>query len=115
MGLSNKLNSGRSTVAAGIDTEALQYVKAAELVGDYADEPIVLKGFLRYKTKKGPAVLVVTDDGRGIYLPQRYCETFDELTDEEVADMIEGNNAIVKIEPMSTPNGDTVRITFADI
>ena len=115
MGISNKLNSGRSTVAEGIDVEQLKYLKAKELIGDYSVEPIVLKGFLRYKTNKGPAVLVVTNDGRGIYLPQRYCETFDELTDEDIQDIIAGHNAIVKIEHMSTPNGDTVRITFKNI
>lgn len=115
MGLSKKLNSGRSTVAEGIDVEQLTYVKAAEITGDYTNKPIVLKGFLRYKTKKGPAVLVVTDDKRGIYLPQRYCETFDELTDEDILDITGGNTGISMIEPMSTPNGDTVRITFTDL
>ena len=53
MGLSDKLNAGkRGTVAPGIDTDALKYFKAADLIGDYEAEPIVLKGFLRYTTKK---------------------------------------------------------------
>lgn len=115
MALSGKFNKGSSTVAEGINIDDLKFVKAAEITGDYTKHPIVIKGFLRYKTKKGPAVLVVSDDGRGIYLPQRYCETFDNLTEEEIADIIAGNNAISKIEEWSTPNGDTVKITFVDL
>lgn len=115
MSIANKLNSGRSTVAEGIDLDDLKFVKASEITGDYTKKPIILKGFLRYNTKKGPAVLVVTNDGRGIYLPQRYCEDFDALSEEEIADIIAGNNAISKIEDWETPNGDTVKITFIDL
>ena len=115
MSIASKLNSGKSTVADGINLDNITFVKASEITGDYTKHPIVLKGFLRYKTKKGPAVLVVTDDGRGIYLPQRYCDDFDNLTEEEVADLIAGNNAISKIEDWETPNGDTVKITFIDL
>ena len=66
-----------------------------------------------YATKKyGESVAVITADGRGIYLPSRYAAMFDELTDEEIEQMTNGDVSIVRIVDWATPNGDTVKIVF---
>lgn len=117
MSLAKKLASnGIGTVAQGINTDDLEFSKASELIGDYSKKPIVLMGFMRYSTKKyGDAVAVVTNDGRGIYLPKRYVQRFDELDEMEIAEMMEGKTGIKAITTMETPNGDTVDIEFIDL
>lgn len=118
MGIANKLTTGhRQTVAEGINTKELEFLKAKEMLFNGGD-PIILKGFFIQSGKYGKSVTLVAmrgEDPYGINIPKRYVKMFETLTDEEVEDIKAGKLGIGAIEAMETNNGNTVAITFVDL
>lgn len=114
MGLANKLSSGhRATVAEGISTRELEYFKASEICFEDGD-PIVLRGFFTQSGKYGKSLTLVTQT-KGINVPSRYVEMFENLTDEEVESIKAGKLGIKSIKEADSKNGRTVNIEFVDL
>lgn len=113
MGLANKVNRSNSTVAEGINTKELDYIKASDILFEGGD-PIVLKGFFIQSGKYGESITVVTDR-RGINLPKRYVEMFKSFTPEEIEEIKAGKLGIAAIKDVETDNGKTVFIDFVDL
>ena len=113
MGLANKVNRKGGTVAEGIDTKTLQYVKAKEICFEEGD-PIVLKGFFFQTGKYGKSVTLVTDK-LGINVPERYVKMFESFEPEEVEQIKEGKLGIAKIYMIDTDNGQTAMLDFVDL
>ena len=113
MGLANKVNRSNSTVAEGINTKDLEYLKASDILFEGGD-PIVLKGFFIQTGKYGESITVVTDR-RGINLPKRYVEMFKSFTPEEIEEIKAGKLGIAAIKDAETDNGKTVFIDFVDL
>ena len=113
MGLANKVNRSNSTVAEGINTKELEYLKASDILFEDGD-PIVLKGFFIQSGKYGESITVVTDR-RGINLPKRYVEMFKAFTPEEIEEIKAGKLGIAAIKDAETDNGKTVFIDFVDL
>ena len=113
MGLANKVNRSNSTVAEGINTKELDYIKASDILFEGGD-PIVLKGFFIQTGKYGESITVVTDR-RGINLPKRYVEMFKAFTPEEIEEIKAGKLGISKITKFDSPNGETVMLEFVDL
>lgn len=113
MGLANKVNRRGGTVAEGIDTKTLKYVKAKEILFEEGD-PIILKGFFFQNGKYGKSVTLVTDK-LGINVPDRYVKMFESFEPDEVEQIKEGKLGIAKIYMISTDNGETPMLDFIDI
>lgn len=113
MGLANKVNRKGGTVAEGIDTKTLLYVKAKEICFEEGD-PIVLKGFFFQTGKYGKSVTLVTDK-LGINVPERYVKMFESFEPEEVEQIKEGKLGISKIYMIDTDNGQTAMLDFVDL
>ena len=113
MGLANKVNRKGGTVADGIDTKNLEYVKAKDICFEDGD-PIVLKGFFFQNGKYGKSVTLVTDK-LGINVPSRYVEMFEQFDPAEVEEIKAGKLGISKIYEMDTDNGKTAMIEFIDL
>ena len=121
MGLANKLNSGRKdTMPSDIDTKELTYIKAAELAKSNPPYPMPVKGFfINNKGDFGPSLTVVVEikgEYIGINTPARYVKMFDELTAEEIDDILNGGLQITNIRAgVKTKNGITSYIDFEDV
>lgn len=113
MGLANKVNGSNSTVAAGIDTKKLEYVKAKEICFEDGD-PLILRGFFFQTGKYGESITLVTDK-LGINAPDRYVAKFKEFTPDEVEQIKAGKMGISRIFMYETPNGETPMLEFIDI
>lgn len=122
MSLANKVNTGRqSTVADGINTKELEYMKAKEMCFTGGD-PIILKGFFIQNGKYGESLTLIAVIGLktepipyGINVPKRYVEMFKNLTADEIEDVKAGKLGISSIQMMETDNGSTVTIEFVDL
>lgn len=115
MGLANRLNRGKETVAEGINTKELDYVKAADIAFEEG-EPIRLKGFFIQSGKYGESITLVTDNNLGINVPSRYVNMFKEYTDDEVEQIKAGKLGISSIKAdVETKNGRTTMINFIDL
>ena len=119
MSLSNKVKgNGRETLPKGFKLEGLEFIKAKDLVGKEFD-PIILKGYFFNKGKFGKGVaLVGVVDGKikGINVPGWYIKTFEELTDDEVAEILDGKQALASVEEFETESGNTsYRINIIDV
>lgn len=113
MGLANKVNRSGGTVAEGIDTKSLEYVKAKEILFEDGD-PIVLRGFFFTSGKFGKSVTLVTDK-LGINVPKRYVEMFESYNQDEIEQIKAGKLGISKITKFDSPNGETVMLEFVDL
>lgn len=113
MSLANKVNRKGGTVAEGIDTKKLEYVKAKEILFEDGD-PIILKGFFFQNGKYGKSVTLVTDK-LGINVPERYVKMFEEYTPDEIEEIKAGKLGISKIYMIHTDNGDTPMLDFIDL
>lgn len=115
MKIVGKLNGGRrSTVAEGVNTKDLTFVKASDMIGVY-NPPIVLKGYMiSTKSKYGESITLVTESS-GINIPKRYVELFKDMADEEVDAFVNGKVGISEIKTLDTDNGSTVKIIFCDL
>lgn len=115
MGLASKLNRSKNTVADGIDTKELDYVKAADIAFE-GGNPIVLRGFFIQLGKYGESITLVTDNNLGINIPSRYVDMFKEYTDDEVEQIKAGKLGIAAIKAdVETRNGKTTTIDFVDL
>lgn len=121
MGIANKLNSGRrETMPESINTKELTFIKAAELAKANPPYPLPVLGyFINTKGDYGASVTLavkVNDDILGVNLPSRYVDQFKELTDDEVADILNGGLRITGIKGgVKTKNGITCFIEFEDV
>lgn len=121
MGIANKLNSGRKdTMPETINTKELTYIKAAELAKSNPPYPMPVKGFfINNKGDFGPSLTVVVEikgEYIGINTPARYVKMFDELTSEEIDDILNGGLQITNIRAgVKTKNGITSYIDFEDV
>lgn len=121
MGLANKLNSGRKdTMPADIETKELTYIKAAELAKSNPPYPMPVKGFfINNKGDFGPSLTVVVEikgEYIGINTPKRYVDMFEDLTSEEIDDILNGGLQITNIRAgVKTKNGITSYIDFEDV
>lgn len=118
MGLAGKLNSNgsRQTLPKGVDTRALNYVKAKDLLGDYSEKPIVVIGYFVTKGKYGMSPTLVTDNGIGINIPSWYLKRLNELDDTDLDNMMNGHVGISSITTRETEGGnDTYIIDFVDM
>jgi len=121
MGIANKLNSGRKdTMPETINTKDLTYIKAAELAKSNPPYPMPVKGFfINNKGDFGPSLTVVVEikgEYIGINTPARYVKMFDELTSEEIDDILNGGLQITNIRAgVKTKNGITSYIDFEDV
>ena len=114
MSLAKKVNRKGGTVAEGIDTKALKYAKAKEICFEDGD-PIVLKGFFFQTGKYGKSVTLVTNNGMGINVPERYVKMFEEFNPDEVEQIKDGKLGISKIYMIDTDNGQTAMLEFVDL
>lgn len=109
---------GRVTLPNDIKLEDLTYTKARDLVGDKF-EPMPLAGFFFKKGKFGKEVtLVVNRNGEllGVNIPNWYIKTFEDLTDEEVKEILDGKQALESVEAFETQGGNTsYRVNFIDV
>ena len=120
MGIANKLNSSRKqTVREDIDTGSITYISAAELAKTQPPYPLPLAGFFLKDGEYGRQVTLIVDDGENVYgvnIPKRYVEKFENLTDEEVNEIMTGKSAINNITPeVKTKKGKTTMIEFIDL
>lgn len=121
MGIANKLNSGRrKTMPENIDTKKLTFIKAAELAKLNPPYPLPVLGyFINTKGDYGASVTLAVksgDDIIGVNLPSRYVDQFKDLTDDEVADILNGGLQITGIKcGVKTKNGVTCFIEFEDV
>lgn len=121
MGIANKLNSGhRETMPENINTKELTFIKAAELAKANPPYPLPVLGyFINNKGDYGPSVTLavkVNEDIMGVNLPSRYVDQFMDLTDDEVADILNGGLQITGIKGgVKTKNGVTCFIEFEDV
>ena len=113
MSLAKKVNRKGGTVADGIDTKSLEYVKAKEICFEDGD-PMVLRGFFFQTGKYGKSVTLVTDK-LGINVPERYVKMFEEFDPDEIEQIKDGKLGISKIYMISTDNGDTPMLEFVDL
>jgi hypothetical protein len=119
MSLSNKTRGGgRVTLPETINLKDLTYTKARDLVGDVFD-PMPLKGFFFKNGKYGKEMTIVVDrDGEalGVNIPSWYIKTFEDLTDEEVQEILDGKQALESVEAFETQGGNTsYRVNFIDV
>lgn len=109
---------GRVTLPNDINLEDLTYTKARDLVGDKF-EPMVLKGYFFKKGKFGKEITLVADrkgELIGINIPSWYIKTFEDLTDEEVNEILDGKQALESVEAFETQGGNTsYRVNFIDV
>lgn len=109
---------GRVTLPNDIKLEDLTYTKARDLVGDKF-EPMTLAGFFFKKGKYGKEVtLVVNRNGEllGVNIPNWYIKTFEDLTDDEVKEILDGKQALESVEAFETQGGNTsYRVNFIDV
>lgn len=121
MGIANRLNSGRrETMPESINTKELTFIKAAKLAELNPPYPLPVLGyFINTKGDYGASVTLVVmsgDDVLGVNLPSRYVEQFNDLTDDEVADILNGGLQITGIKGgVKTKNGVTCFIEFEDV
>lgn len=119
MSLSSKTRAGgRETLPKNIKLEDLTYTKARDLVNDVA-EPMPLVGFFFKNGKYGKEVtIVVNRSGEllGVNIPNWYIKTFEDLTDEEVQEILDGKQALASVEAFETQGGNTsYRVNFIDV
>lgn len=121
MGIANKLNTGRrETMPENINTKELTFIKAAELAKANPPYPLPVLGyFINTKGDYGPSVTLavkVNNDILGVNLPSRYVDQFKDLSDDEVADILNGGLQITGIKDgIKTKNGVTCFIEFEDV
>lgn len=121
MGIANKLNSGRrETMPENINTKELTFIKAAELAKLNPPYPLPVLGyFINTKGDFGASITIAVksgDDVLGVNLPSRYVDQFKDLTDDEVADILNGGLQITGIKSgVKTKNGVTCFIEFEDV
>lgn len=118
MGIANKMNGGsnKQTLPKGVDTKELKYLKAKDLVGDYSDKPMVVIGYFVTKGKYGLSPTLVLDNSTAINIPSWYVKKLDDLTQEDLKEMMDGNVGISSIESRETEGGnDTYVINFCDL
>ena len=119
MSLSNRTRGGgRETLLATIDLKEITFTKARDLAGEEF-EPMVLQGFFFKTGKYGKEITIVVDrDGEslGINIPNWYIKTFEDLTDEEVKEILDGKQALESVEAFETQGGNTsYRINIVDV
>jgi len=119
MSLSSKTRAGgRETLPKNIKLEDLTFTKARDLAGKQF-KPMILKGFFFKNGKYGKEVsLVVACEGvlQGVNIPNWYIKTFEDLTDEEVQEILDGKQALESVEAFETQGGNTsYRVNFIDI
>lgn len=119
MSLSSRTRGGgRVTLPKDIKLEDLTYTKARDLVGDKF-EPMPLVGFFFKNGKYGKEITLVVNRGGellGVNIPNWYIKTFEELTDEEVNEILEGKQALESVEAFETQGGNTsYRVNFIDV
>lgn len=121
MGIANKLNLGRrETIPESINTKELTFIKTAELAESNPPYPLPVLGyFINTKGDYGESITLVVkvnEDILGVNLPSRYVDQFKELTDDEVADILNGGLRITGIKGgVKTKNGVTCLIEFEDV
>ena len=114
MNLASKLNSQRNTVAEGIDTKELEYIKVAD-IDPKKDLPFVIRGFIFNTGGDYGKSVTVLNEKKGVNLPQRYVELFEQLDDDEVAYVINGGLSIVGVtKNVKTKKGTTTIVEFKD-
>ena len=109
---------GRATLPDNIDLKEIIFTKARDLVGD-AFDPMPLLGFFFKTGKYGKEVTIVVDrngETLGVNIPNWYIKTFEDLTDEEVKEILDGKQALESVEAFETQGGNTsYRINIVDI
>lgn len=109
---------GRVTLPEEIKLDEITYTKARDLVGDKFD-PMVLKGYFFKKGKYGKEITIVVDRAGellGVNIPSWYIKTFEDLTDEEVNEILDGKQALESVEAFETQGGNTsYRVNFIDV
>ena len=103
-----------------INTKELTFIKAAELAKLNPPYPLPVLGyFINTKGDYGASVTMAVKSGNdiiGVNLPSRYVEQFKDLTDDEVADILNGGLQITGIKAgVKTKNGVTCFIEFEDV
>lgn len=119
MSLSERTRGGgRVTLPKEINLDEITYTKARDLVGDKFD-PMVLKGYFFKKGKFGKEITLVVDRAGellGVNIPSWYIKTFEDLTDEEVKEILDGKQALESVEAFETQGGNTsYRVNFIDV
>ena len=119
MSLSSKTRAGgRETLPKDIDLNELTYTKARDLVNDIP-EAFPLVGYFFKNGKYGKEItLVVNRSGEllGVNIPNWYIKTFEDLTDEEVQEILDGKQALASVEAFETQEGNTsYRLNFIDV
>lgn len=118
MSLSEKTRGGgRNTLPNNFKLEGVSFIKAKDLVGDLFD-PMPLVGYFFKNGKFGKEIaLVAKRSGElvGINIPNWYIGIFENLTDDEVQEILDGKQAIESVEAFETQSGNiSHRINFID-
>lgn len=119
MSLSSRTRGGgRVTLPETVDLNSITYTKARDLVGDEFD-PMILKGYFFKNGKYGKEITIVVDrEGEllGVNIPNWYIKTFEDLSDEEVQEILDGKQALTSVEAFETQGGNTsYRLNFIDV
>ena len=119
MSLSQRTRGGgRVTLPDTIDLNSIIYTKARNLEGEQF-KPMVLQGFFFKNGKYGKEITLVVDrEGEllGVNIPNWYIKTFEDLTDEEVQEILDGKQALASVEAFETQGGNTsYRLNFIDV
>lgn len=118
MGFSNSLNGNRrKTMPEGINLDDLEFTHVKNL--KKKDLPMPVCGYFINKSKYGLNVTLIGKTGKdeyiGLNIPSWYVERFRDATDEDVQQILDGRLMIEEVEEITTSNGTTYQIKFADV
>lgn len=107
-----KLNTFRSTVREGVQTNDMEFAGLNEFVG----HEFIIDGFFFNDSKFGKQVVVV-GEGYLINMPKRAVKVFEQVeSDEEMLQaMLAGKMGIKDIKPIDTKSGESTAYTFFDV
>ena len=113
MGLFDELNSGKSTVMEGVDTEGWDFVPLKDFIG----RKVPTKGFFFTKGKYGKSVVVVGESVL-INMPNWSVEKFETIQNnpQMLAGVLSGKMALDNISEKPTKKGNsTVSFDIVEI
>lgn len=104
--------NGNRVVREGIELDKLEFHKLDEFIGGV----IIVDGYFFTNGKYGKQVVVVGNEAK-INMPKYAMERFERIDENEEAKkrILNGELALIDIEPLETSNGNTVAFTMTDV
>ncbi len=118
MGFSDSLNGNRRrTMPDDINLDDLTFIHVKNLKAK--DFPVPVKGFFINKSKFGLSASLIAENAKGetigLNIPSWYTERFQNASDEDVQQILDGRLIITGVEETETKNGVTYQIKFEDV